>query len=130
VTVSAKAEYACLALIALAQRQSGDRPVQIREIAHSHRLPQSTLAQVLLKLKAAGLVTSERGSEGGYRLARPPQEIKLGQVLLVIDGENGKRRELHGDSAQVLASIWNRIRELESQVLAQTSIAELAEQAH
>jgi Rrf2 family protein len=124
--VSAKAEYACLALIDLAQRQFEDRPVHLWEIAQAQRIPQSTLTQIMLKLKSAGLVRSSRGSEGGYWLAQPPDEIKLGQILKVIDGENGVPRKLHGASASVLATVWDQIREFESQVLAKTSIAQLA----
>ena len=124
--VSAKAEYACLALIDLAQRRSEPKPVHLWEIAQAQGIPQSTLTQIMLKLKNAGLVRSSRGADGGYALAQPPEEIKLGQILRVIDGENGAQRELHGTSGQVLASVWNQIRELESQVLAQTSIAQLA----
>jgi Rrf2 family transcriptional regulator, cysteine metabolism repressor len=124
--VSAKAEYACLALIDLAQRQSEDKPVHLGKIALAQRIPQSTLTQIMLKLKSAGLVRSARGARGGYWLAQPPEEIKLGQILRVIDGENGVQRELQGASAQVLASVWDQIRELERQVLAQTSIAQLA----
>jgi Rrf2 family cysteine metabolism transcriptional repressor len=124
--VSAKAEYACLALIDLARRKSEDKPVHLREIAQAQRIPQSTLMQIMLKLKSAGLVRSSRGADGGYWLAQPPDEIKLGQILNVIDGENGVQRELHGVSGAVLASVWDQIRELERQVLAQTSIAQLA----
>ena len=80
----------------------------------------------MLKLKGAGLVRSSRGSEGGYWLAQPPEEIRLGQILRVIDGPNGVSREFPGDSARILASVWRQIHEFESQVLAQTSIAELA----
>jgi Rrf2 family protein len=124
--VSAKAEYACLALIDLAQRMTEDKPVHLWEIAQAQRIPQSTLTQIMLKLKNAGLVRSARGADGGYRLALAPDEIKLGQILKVIDGENGAQRTLHGSYAQVLASVWDQIREFEAQVLAQTSIAQLA----
>jgi Rrf2 family transcriptional regulator, cysteine metabolism repressor len=124
--VSAKAEYACLALIDLAQRNTEEKPVHLWEIARAQGIPQSTLMQIMLKLKNAGLVRSARGAEGGYRLAQPPDEIKLGQVLKVIDGEDGVQRKLHGASAQVLTEVWDQIRELEREVLAQTSIAQLA----
>ncbi len=123
--VSAKAEYACLALIDLAHRQANNRPVNLREIAQAQCIPQSTLTQVMLKLKREGLVRSTRGSEGGYRLARPPEEIKLGQILKVIDGDESASREMPGACAKVLATVWDQIRELESGVLARTSIAQL-----
>ena len=126
--VSAKAEYACLALIALAQRKAQERPVHVSEIAEANQIPHSTLSQVMLKLKGAGMVRSARGSEGGYWLARPPEEIRLGQVLRLIDGPNGVSRELPGDSARILESVWRQIREFESEMLARTSIAALAGQ--
>jgi Rrf2 family protein len=115
-----------LALIALAERRSQEKPVHLWEIAQAQRIPQSTLTQVMLKLKAAGLVRSVRGADGGYTLARLPEQIKLSQVLHVIDGENGKQRQLHGASAANLDSVWHQIREFERQVLAHTSIAQLA----
>jgi Rrf2 family cysteine metabolism transcriptional repressor len=128
VRVTAKAEYACLALIALTQRQSEKRPVHVNEIAQGQGIPLSTLTQVLLKLKGAGLVRSTRGSAGGYVLARPPEEIALGEVLRVIDGDNGVSRQLAGPSARILATVWDQIRETERRVLEETSIAALAEQ--
>jgi Rrf2 family cysteine metabolism transcriptional repressor len=126
VRITAKAEYACMAMISLARLQSENRPVHIREIADEQSIPLSTLTQVLLKLKGAGLVRSTRGSGGGYWLARAPEAIKLGEVLAAIDGQNGVPRELAGASAQVLASVWHQILEQEREVLATTSIAELA----
>jgi Rrf2 family cysteine metabolism transcriptional repressor len=126
VRITAKAEYACMAMISLARLQSENRPVHIKEIADEQSIPLSTLTQVLLKLKGAGLVRSTRGSAGGYTLARAPEEIKLGEVLTAIDGQNGVARELAGASAQVLASVWYQILEREREVLAATSIAQLA----
>ena len=76
---SAKAEYGCLALIALARRHSLVGPVRVKEIAETFRLPERFLVQILLQLKAAGLVQSVRGSSGGYRLARDPRQISLGE---------------------------------------------------
>ncbi len=107
--ITAKAEYACLALIALARRDLEKRPIHIREIAHEEGIPESTLTQILVKLKRAGLVRSTRGSTGGYSLAHPPEEITLGRILLTIDGENGATRELQGSSARALASVWDEI---------------------
>jgi len=128
VRVTAKAEYACLALISLTHLQSENRPVHVKEIAQAQGISSSILTQVLLKLKAAGLVQSSRGSAGGYWLARPPDTIPLGEVLRVIDGQNGSQRTLRGSSASVLAAVWAQIRESERKVLEETSIAMLADQ--
>ena len=84
--ISAKAEYACLAVLALARKSAEDPPVRIREISAAHGIPERYLVQILLQLKGAGLVMSTRGAAGGYRLARPAASISLGEVLTAIDG--------------------------------------------
>jgi Rrf2 family protein len=79
VKVSAKAEYACLAIITLARRGTEQNPVTIRELARSHGMPETFLTQILRKLKNGGLLQSVRGSSGGYRLARPPAQNGHGE---------------------------------------------------
>ena len=124
--LSAKAEYACLAVIALARSSSDDQPVRIREIASGCKIPERYLVQILLQLKAAGLVFSARGAMGGYRLARSPERISLGEVLTAIDGPGEPPREVVEPMAQALASVMQNVRAAERAVLDQTTIAELA----
>lgn len=127
--VSAKAEYACLAVIALAARRADDPPSRIREIAARHGIPERYLVQILLQLKGAGLVNSTRGAAGGYRLSRPASEMTVGEVLSAIDGPTEQARPANGPAAQVLAAVWERVRAAEREVLDRTSIAQLAERA-
>lgn len=127
--ISAKAEYACLAIIALAQTTSHDAPVPIREIAESHGIPERYLVQILLQLKGAGLVQSTRGASGGYRLARAANRISLGEVLSAIDGPGDSPRDNDKPAARVLAAVWENIRLAERAVLDKTSIADLSERA-
>jgi Rrf2 family protein len=130
--ISAKAEYACLALLALAQQAPEGPPVRIREISETHGIPERYLVQILLQLKGAGLVISTRGASGGYQLARPAARIALSEVLDVIDGpdapQRGSTREKH-PAARILALVWDRVRVAERSVLDATTIAELAEQS-
>ncbi|WP_165073369.1 RrF2 family transcriptional regulator [Paludisphaera rhizosphaerae] len=126
--ISAKAEYACLALIALADRHDGDRPVPIREIADAQDIPETFLTQILISLRGAGLVVSTRGSSGGYRLARDPAEISLGDVLRVIDGEEFHERPARRSTPHSLARLWERLRASQVDILDRTSIAHLATQ--
>lgn len=128
--ISAKAEYACLAIIALAQR-GGDTgpPVRIRSIAESYAIPERYLVQILLHLKGAGLVYSARGASGGYRLARPADQINLGEVLSAIDGPGEPPRDSGQPSARLLASVLEEIRVAESAILRRTSISQLVERA-
>jgi Rrf2 family protein len=126
---SAKAEYGCLALIALAQQRSGTGLVRVREIAETYNIPERYLVQILLQLKAAGLVHSLRGSSGGYRLARDPAQISLGEILGIIDGPAEPLREISAPGAEALASVWQQLQALERKFLNQISLAQLADRA-
>jgi len=86
--ISAKTEYACVAMLELAANFGSDEPVSIRVIAERHGVPARFLVQILLELKAAGLVASTRGAAGGYHLVCPPAEVSLGQVMDVIGGSD------------------------------------------
>jgi len=84
---SAKAEYACIAMLELAARHGTAHPVRLKAIAEAHRIPQRFLVQILLQLKSAGLVVSLRGALGGYQLARSPEKISLAEVINAIERE-------------------------------------------
>src|SRR5262245_18843521 len=85
VRISAKGEYAIQAVLDLAlHRQRGLTPIQ--EIAARQAIPQRYLEQVLLALKRSGLLTSKRGSAGGYHLTRPPEDITVRAVLSAGEG--------------------------------------------
>jgi Rrf2 family protein len=127
--VSAKAEYACLAVLALARHRPDEPPVRIREIAETFGIPERYLVQILLQLKGAGLVVSTRGASGGYRLARPAEEISLGEVLTAIDGPGEAPREARQPAARALARVWETVRAAERAVLDQTSLAQLIQGA-
>ena len=124
--ISAKAEYACLAMIALARGRADDPPVRIREIAETHGIPERYLVQILLQLKGAGLVASTRGASGGYRLARPSHAISLSEVLSAIDGPEEPPRGAPCPSAAALSLVWDEVRAAEKAVLDHTSMADLA----
>jgi Rrf2 family cysteine metabolism transcriptional repressor len=125
--LSAKTEYACLAILALAHQRNEPGPVRVREIAATYHIPERYLVQILLQLKAAGLVQSARGSTGGYWLARDPAQISLGEVLTAMDGPGEPPREILGPAAQALASVWKRLRAHERELLEQITIAQLTE---
>jgi Rrf2 family cysteine metabolism transcriptional repressor len=128
--ISAKSEYACLAVLALAQFGRGTAPVRIRDIAEKYCIPERYLVQILLQLKGAGLVVSTRGATGGYRLAREAEAISLGAILAAIDPPGAERDDSGAESrssAAVLESVWADVRAAERAVLEQTTIAQLAE---
>jgi Rrf2 family protein len=83
--VSHRGLYALKALLHLAD--SHDRGlVKIHDIAEEESIPEKFLEGILVTLKNARLVASQRGRDGGYRLRRPPQEILVGEVMRIMDG--------------------------------------------
>lgn len=83
--ISQKAKYAFKALVVLARRGRGES-VQTDEIAQEGAIPRKFLEQILLQLKASGLVESRRGRAGGYLLTADPAAISVSQVLRIVDG--------------------------------------------
>src|SRR5213080_588804 len=83
--LSAKAQYACVAMVELACSHGDKNPVHLKNIAESHGISQRFLVQILLQLKGAGLVDSTRGALGGYLLARGPDKITLADIINAID---------------------------------------------
>ncbi len=83
--LSSRARYATRALLDLSM-QTATGPVLIQDISDRQKVPLKYLQQILLDLKQAGFVISRKGPGGGYSLARPPEEITLGQVLTAMDG--------------------------------------------
>ena len=129
--LSAKTEYACLAMLQLAADfESGD-PVQIRHIADQNGIPARFLVQILLQLKGAGLVASTRGAAGGYRLARPPREISLGDVIEVIEGDDRPVSSVAKPSplARTLLDFCCELSQWQRDRLDTMSLADLAEEA-
>jgi Rrf2 family cysteine metabolism transcriptional repressor len=126
--LSAKSEYACLAMLELAARFGDPRPVRLAAIADKHGIPQRFLVQILLQLKGAGLVASTRGAAGGYQLARPPEEISLADVLGVVDRADvlTARGEVTALAA-ALHGAWDQIITARQAILKETTLARLVE---
>jgi Rrf2 family protein len=130
VNISAKTEYACIAVLELALHWGADDPVQIRRIAAAHRIPSRFLVQILLQLKGAGLVESTRGASGGYRLARSPDEITLGEVMEVIEGKTARSASTARPSpvTSALRQVWKKVARAQREMLSEVTFAQLAEQ--
>jgi Rrf2 family protein len=127
--VSAKAEYACIAMVELAANYAESQPVPVKAIADAHGIPQRFLVQILLQLKGNGLVTSIRGALGGYQLARPPKAIRLADIINVIDPPIPQRADPLGlarsAAADALRSVWKEIQAEEQRMLEDCTLAEL-----
>lgn len=86
-TLTKKGEYALRAMIQLGLAKSlGKALVPVSELAESNRLPLKFVERILLELREAGYVDTQRGKLGGYQIAKPMHEIKMGELVRLIDG--------------------------------------------
>lgn len=137
---STRAEYGVRLMVELG-RQSGEGPVALSTIADSERLPLSYLEHLVAKLRQAGLVESQRGAHGGYRLGRPAEEIEMLEVVQALEGTiapmecfytdpEGKvscSHESDGDEACATKFLWTRVQGGVTKALSGTTLAELVE---
>ncbi|MDX1947476.1 MAG: Rrf2 family transcriptional regulator [Pirellulaceae bacterium] len=129
--ISAKTEYACIAVLELAARHDDGEPVRIRDIADAHGIPSRFLVQILLQLKTAGLVNSVRGATGGYKLARDPEQITLHEVMSVVDSQSGQIKSSTTratPTTRVLLHAWRKVAQEERDMLSDVTFAGLVRQ--
>lgn len=131
--ISAKAEYACLAVLELALRASQTEPIRAAEIAEANQIPLRFLIQILLQLKGAGHVMSVRGAAGGYRLVGNPEQLNLWEIIQVIDGSSDHSPDRDRDRPigwKVLRKVWETVNFRERELLQQFSFAQLVKEAN
>lgn len=109
--ISARCEYACRAMLELAQRYRSEETVNSAAIAERRDIPEKYLVHILLQLKRVGLVQSIRGARGGYRLGFPPEQISLHDIVTAIDGPLEEQLPLGPDSAVELRPAWGKLAE-------------------
>ncbi len=130
---SAKAQYACVAMVELACNYGERTPVHLKTIAESHGISQRFLVQILLQLKGGGLVDSTRGAAGGYQLAKAPADISLADIIQAIDqGPPPAPSALAGlnstSAVQVISRCLQDVQNREQQRLAKITLGELVKQ--
>ena len=127
--VSAKAEYACIAMLELAANHGDPQPVRVKAIADAHGIPVRFLVQILLQLKGAGLVASTRGAAGGYHLTRSPETISLAHVINVTDRTPPPRPDPATPAASIAVRavrvVWQEIQAEEQRMLEEVTFADL-----
>lgn len=125
--VTARAEYACLAMLELATKYDDPKPIRLQEIALKHDIPQRFLVQILLQMKAAGLVVTTRGAAGGYQLAKSPEEISLSDIFGALDRAEPPAERLGSTTAmsRSLQAVWKQLANARTQVLQGFTLAEL-----
>jgi Rrf2 family protein len=128
--VSAKAEYAVRAAIELGAAD-GDMPVKKSAIVAAQKIPPKFLENILAELRHAGLVESQRGSDGGYWLAKPAAEITVADVMRAVEGPLASVRSQRPEAleydgiAEPLQKVWVALRASIRDVLQATTLADL-----
>ncbi|MBS0169305.1 MAG: Rrf2 family transcriptional regulator [Nitrospira sp.] len=132
--VSLRATYGIIAAVDLALHD-GEQPVCAKSIAKRQAIPARFLEQVLHAMKKAGVVTSQRGAQGGYVLSRKPSDLSVADILdalegplLAGNGEAGPKSATSRAAKQeaLLAHIWDRVKRAELSVLSEVTVEELA----
>jgi Rrf2 family cysteine metabolism transcriptional repressor len=131
--LSQKGEYGLHALLELARRY-GQGPVQSSAIAEERDIPPKYLQQILLGLRRAGLVHSERGPRGGHELARPPERISLLEAVEALEGsvspatcvDAGAEPACPDRDRCVFVDVWQRVDEAVRAILGAVTLADLA----
>src|SRR3954471_9408180 len=130
--VSAKSDYALRALIELAGRDGGS-PVSAEELGRLQEIPHGFLQAILADLRRAGVVMSQRGQSGGWRMGRPAAEVSVADVIRAVDGPlvsvYGLRPESvsYNEAADVLQHVWIAARHSLRDVFERVSIQDLSD---
>jgi len=122
--ISVKGEYALQAVFDLSTQPTG-HPVKIADIARRQKIPQKFLELILASLKQGGFVESRRGAEGGYLLSRTADSIKVGEILRFIEGPRDEKSRVRRQVESPFTEMWQRVNRAVSEVLDQTSFADL-----
>jgi Rrf2 family protein len=134
--INRRTDYATRAVLALAMTDDG-RPHKLQELADATSTPITVLEQLLPQLRAAGIVRSERGPTGGYRLNHSPGDITLGKVVRLIQGPLAPiacatRHDPEGCPMELGCSLqetWSAVRDATIAILDATTFADLVARA-
>jgi Rrf2 family cysteine metabolism transcriptional repressor len=135
VWISRRTDYATRAVLALTLADGG--PMKLEELARRTMTPRSVLEQLMPTLRIAGIVRSERGPSGGYRLNKSPEEITLERVVRLFQGQLapiGCATRSHPEPCPMtvgctLRQVWEEVRDETITLLARRNFADLASRA-
>jgi len=111
VKLSVKVDYACRVLAQMAKYHGTDELAHIEQLAEVEAVPANYLVQILSELRNGGLITSRRGKQGGYALARPPEDITLYDIVKLIEGDVLELNAAgEGHSGKRVDQVWREVR--------------------
>lgn len=115
--ISARCDYACRALLELALHWPNKGSLTIHTISEKQNIPMKYLVHILIQLKRMGLVESLRGKQGGYRLAKPPNKISLGEMIREVGGPLLPVANSAAKEKSVFTTIWREVEGAMAKVL-------------
>ena len=123
--LSQKSDYGLILLSSL--RQAQGKPSPISKIAEKHKISPKFLSQIAQELKRAGILASKEGVSGGYSLAKSASQIKILDVLKVLDGElvEGKCFEDDHECTCGAGEMWNEIKKQMEETIGKKTVADL-----
>jgi len=133
--LSTRGEYATRAMLELALHHGQERRLHIRDISAAQDIPPRFLEQILLTLKRSGYLRSKKGPNGGYLLARPPEQINVAEIIRVLDGPLAPIECVSVTAHEVcpredfcgLRWLWKDVRDAIAEILEKTTFQDLAE---
>lgn len=129
--ISAKADYAVRAVVELAAA-NGEKPVKAELIANAQEIPLNFLENILGELRHAGIVRSQRGAEGGFRLAKPANMIAVADVIRAVEGPLASVRgappeeSVYHGASEALPRVWIAVRANLRKVVENVTVADIA----
>jgi Rrf2 family protein len=111
VKLSVKVNYACRVLAQIARLHGTNELAHVETLAQVEAVPANYLAQILSELRDGGLITSRRGKQGGYALARQPEHITLLDIVKLVEGDILEcNDDAKGQSSRRMHQIWDEVR--------------------
>jgi Rrf2 family protein len=129
--ISAKADYAVRAVVELAAAE-GDKPVKAERVATAQEIPLNFLENILGELRHSGIVRSHRGAEGGFRLAKPADQITVADVIRAVEGPLASVRggppeqSSYTGASEALPRVWIAVRANLRAVVEHVTVADIA----
>lgn len=127
--LSARVEYALLALLEMASLYHSKEPLKISEITARQPIPDRYLEQILTSLRRSGIVQSQRGAKGGYILSREPWQITLLEIITSVEGERSDKESSASLTAEksLIYEVWQQAKSASQSILGHYTLQDLCQ---
>ncbi|MFW6006613.1 MAG: RrF2 family transcriptional regulator [Bacillota bacterium] len=134
--ISTQGRYGLRALVDLVVNESAGNAIPLREISERQEISERYLEQLFAKLRKAGIVSSVRGAHGGYKLNQDPDELTVGDVIRILEGDLAPtectiedENSCKFEAVCVTHEVWNKIKEKVEEVIDSITLSDLKERS-